>query len=103
VKAIAAGAAIVLSGALLRVTRITRQPVHVRVAVPAHGHVRVAHLAVQPATHFHFSVVPWLAVAAVVFGIWSWHAARRRGLQHLGAAELRARWTNFRSVSKWGW
>lgn len=52
----------------------------------------------------HFALPPWLIGAAgVAFGLWAFHFARKRGLQHLGQAELRNRWTNVRRVSKWGW
>ena len=47
---------------------------------------------------------PWLiGVAGLAFGLWSWHFARKRGLDHLGKAELRTRWANVRRISKWGW
>ena len=52
----------------------------------------------------HFAVPLWLiGVVGVAFGLWSWHYARRRGLQHLGQAELRTRWTAVRGTSRWGW
>ena len=76
IKFSAAVVAVVLSGLLVRVT----------------------------AHHARFVVSPWLiAVSGVVFGLWSWHYARRRGLQHLGEFELRNRWTNARTISSWGW
>jgi hypothetical protein len=53
---------------------------------------------------FHATVPPLLiAVAGVVFGLWAWHYARKRGLQQLGEHELRNRWGAMRGVSKWGW
>ena len=52
----------------------------------------------------HFAVPPALiGIAGVAFGLWAWHYARRRGLQHLGQTELRNRWTAARASSKWGW
>ena len=49
-------------------------------------------------------VVLWLiAIAGVGFGVYQIHAARRRGLVHLGVAELNTRWANVRKISKWGW
>ena len=52
----------------------------------------------------HFAVPPWLiGIIGVAFGLWAWHYARMRGLQHLGQAELRNRWTNVRGISRWGW
>jgi hypothetical protein len=54
--------------------------------------------------NIHFVVPLWLiGVGGVAFGLWSWHYARKRGLQHLGQAELRNRWTTVRGTSKWGW
>ena len=66
---------------------------------------------VQKASHsvhgvkgLHSAMPPWLiGVAGLAFGLWSWHFARKRGLDHLGKAELRTRWTNVRRISKWGW
>lgn len=53
---------------------------------------------------FHPTVPGWLwAVGGVGFGLWAWHYARKRGLQHLGEQELRNRWTIVRGISKWGW
>jgi hypothetical protein len=78
-KAITFITAVVFSGLLMR--------------LPAHGH-----------GHFHMTASPWLlAIGGVGFGVWSWHYARKRGLEHLGAYELRTRWTNARKISKWGW
>ena len=58
----------------------------------------------HPPHHLYLVVPPWLIVlAGVGFGLWSWHHARLRGLQHLGAAELRDRWARVRGISKWGW
>ncbi len=52
----------------------------------------------------HFAVPPWLiGLVGLAFGLWAWHYARRRGLQHLGQAELRTRWTAVRGTSRWGW
>ena len=52
----------------------------------------------------HFAVPPWLiGLAGVAFGLWAWHYARKRGLQHLGQAELRTRWAAVRGSSRWGW
>jgi hypothetical protein len=52
----------------------------------------------------HSALPSWLIViAAVVFALWAWHYARRRGLQHLGRAELNTRWTAVRGISRWGW
>jgi hypothetical protein len=52
----------------------------------------------------HFTVPPELiGLVGVGFGLWAWHYARKRGLQHLGEAELRTRWSNARASSKWGW
>lgn len=52
----------------------------------------------------HPSMSPWLiGVAGLAFGLYSWHFARKRGLQHLSEAELSARWRNVRGISKWGW
>lgn len=52
----------------------------------------------------HFALPPWfIGALGLAFGIWSWHFARKRGLQHLGRAELRTRWTAARGISKWGW
>jgi len=54
--------------------------------------------------NYHFEVPPLLiGLAGLAFGLWAWHYARRRGLQHLGEYELRTRWTNVRGSSKWGW
>lgn len=83
IKAIVFVAALMFSGLLVRL------PVH------PHGHL---HLTFAP------RVYPTLiALAAVGFGIWSWHSARKRGLKHLGDAELRDRWSRVRGISKWGW
>jgi hypothetical protein len=52
----------------------------------------------------HFVVSPELiGVVGIVVGLWAWHYARRRGLQHLGRAELNTRWTAVRGISRWGW
>jgi hypothetical protein len=52
----------------------------------------------------HFAIPPWLiGIVGIGFGLWAWHYARRRGLQHLGKAELLNRWANVRGISKWGW
>ncbi len=52
----------------------------------------------------HFAVPLWLVgIAGLAFGLFAWHYARKRGLQHLGAAELRTRWAAVRGTSKWGW
>jgi len=54
--------------------------------------------------NIHFVVPPWLiGLAGLIFGLWAFHFARRRGLQHLGQAELQNRWTSARGISKWGW
>ena len=54
--------------------------------------------------HVHYKVPPALiGLIAVLFGLWSWHYARKQGLKNLGAAELKTRWTNVKGVSKWGW
>lgn len=54
--------------------------------------------------HLQFVAPPWLiALSGVAFGVWSWHYARKRGLQHLGKAELNTRWKAVRGISKWGW
>jgi hypothetical protein len=67
-----------------------------RPSVRRHGHVAGRLVAVPSPS--------WLiAAGGVFFGLWAWHYARKRGLQHLGAAELNSRWTNVRDVSKWGW
>lgn len=59
---------------------------------------------VRDVGNLHFAVPPWLiGIGGVAFGLWAWHHARRRGLQHLGQAEFRTRWTNVRGISKWGW
>jgi hypothetical protein len=64
----------------------------------------LVHLPVHGHGHLHATANPWvLAIGGVGFGVWSWHYARKRGLQHLGAAELNTRWTNVRRMSKWGW
>jgi hypothetical protein len=64
----------------------------------------LVHLPVHGHGHPHATANPWvLAIGGVGFGVWSWHYARKRGLQHLGAAELNTRWTNVRKMSKWGW
>jgi hypothetical protein len=61
----------------------------------AHGtSVRSAHFAVPPEL---------IGAAGLVLGLWAWHYARKRGLQHLGRAELRSRWTAVRGISRWGW
>jgi hypothetical protein len=53
---------------------------------------------------YHFAVSPLsIGVVGLAFGLWAWHYARKRGLQHLGRAELRARWTAARGISRWGW
>jgi hypothetical protein len=58
----------------------------------------------RPPHQLQFVVHPYLiALAGVVFGVWSWHYARKRGLQHLGATELQSRWTAVKGISKWGW
>jgi hypothetical protein len=52
----------------------------------------------------HFIWPPWLiGLIGLILALWSWHYARMRGLQHLGRAELRARWNTIRGVSRWGW
>jgi hypothetical protein len=52
----------------------------------------------------HFAVSPALIGAiGVGFGLWAWHYARKRGLGHLGQAELNNRWNNTRGISRWGW
>jgi hypothetical protein len=57
----------------------------------------------HPRGHVHLTVSPLLIGAAgVVFGLWSWHYARKRGLQHLGESEARTRWERVREESKWG-
>jgi hypothetical protein len=54
--------------------------------------------------HVHSAMFPWLiGVAGLAFGLWSWHFARKRGLQHLGEHELRTRWKHVRGISTWGW
>lgn len=63
---------------------------------------------VQKASHgvhgVHTAIPPWMiGVGGVIFGLMSWHFGRKRGLQHLGQAELRTRWRNVRRISKWGW
>jgi len=59
---------------------------------------------VQNVQGLHFAIPPWLiGLLGVLFGLWSWHYARKRGLQHLGQAELRTRWAAARGISKWGW
>jgi hypothetical protein len=74
-KALAIGAALVLSGLLEHLF--------------SHGHL-------------HLPVPSWLiAVLGVAFGLWAWHRGRLRGLQHLGTHELRTRWANVRGVSRW--
>jgi len=53
--------------------------------------------------HVHLSVSPaLLGVGGVIFGLWSWHYARKRGLQHLADSELKTRWERVREESKWG-
>jgi len=54
--------------------------------------------------NLHFVVPPWLiGLAGVLFGLWAWHYARKRGLQQLGRAELNNRWNLTRGISRWGW
>lgn len=54
--------------------------------------------------NIHSRVPPWfIGVAGVAFALWALHYARKRGLQHLGEAELRTRWTAVRGISRWGW
>ena len=90
-KALTFVTAIVFSGLLVRLT--TGHGLHLPGHGQEHGHV-----------HLHATANPWLiAILAVLFGVWSWHYARKRGLAHLGAAELNTRWTNARKISKWGW
>lgn len=55
-------------------------------------------------SHIHAVLPLWLlGIGGVAFGFWAWHYARKRGLGHLGQAELSARWGNARKISKWGW
>ena len=92
-KIITAIAAFLLSGILVRAEH--ERAVHVR----PHGHGHA-----QQTTHLHVVLSPWLiAIAAVLFAGFSWHYARKRGLQHLAQAELNTRWTNVKKVSSWGW
>jgi hypothetical protein len=57
----------------------------------------------HPSGHAHLMASPGvIAIAGVIFGIWSWHYARKRGLQHLGKSELATRWERVREESKWG-
>lgn len=74
------------------------------VALLASGLVTKASHSVHSAHGAHLAMPPWLiGVAGLAFGLCSWHFARKRGLQHLGQAELRTRWRNVRGISKWGW
>jgi hypothetical protein len=53
--------------------------------------------------HVHFAIPAWaFAWGGVAFGLWSWHYARKRGLDHLGVAEAKTRWERVRETSKWG-
>lgn len=81
VKALVFVAAVLFSGLL------------VTLSAHSHGHV---------STHMHVSPL-LIALGGVAFGVWSWHYARWRGLQHLAIAEARNRWALARGVSKWGW
>jgi hypothetical protein len=66
--------------------------------------VRGASHGVGNLSHVHFVWPPWLiGVIGVVIGLSAFHYARRRGLAHLGQAELRSRWTTVRGISRWGW
>jgi hypothetical protein len=69
----------------------------------AHGASRNLHN-VHNVHNVHFMVPLWLiGVAGLAFGLWAWHYARKRGLGHLGQAELRTRWAAVRGSSRWGW
>jgi hypothetical protein len=60
--------------------------------------------AVGDVGHLRFTMPPVLiGIIGVVVGLLMFHFARKRGLAHLGAAELSTRWTNVRKISKWGW
>lgn len=66
--------------------------------------VRGASHGVHNLGQVHFVWPPWLVgVIGMAIGLWAWHYARRRGLEHLGQAELRGRWNTVRGISKWGW
>jgi hypothetical protein len=73
---------------------------------PFHGHAKV-HGHALPGVHVHAAGLGkypvLIAIIAVVFAIWAWHYARKRGLIHLAAANLNTQWATVRSVSKWGW
>jgi len=59
---------------------------------------------VHNVSNLHFAMPLWLiGVAGLGVGLWAWHYARKRGLEQLGEAELKTRWTNVRGISKWGW
>jgi hypothetical protein len=66
--------------------------------------MRLERLRGQRFSHLHFMLPPSaIAIVAVLIALFSWHYARKRGLQHLGQHELRTRWNNVRGISKWGW
>jgi len=102
-------------GLLIRILAGAFAPVWVKfgvflVALLASGLVMKASRSVHSA-HGVYNVIgvhpvmpPWLiGVFGLAFGLWSWHYARKRGLQHLSQHELRTRWRNARRISKWGW
>lgn len=64
----------------------------------------VVHGVSHGVSSIHFVWPPWLiGVIGVAIGLLALHFARRRGLEHLGQAELRNRWNTVRGISRWGW
>jgi len=56
------------------------------------------------ASHLHYTMSPVvIGVIGVIVALFALHLGRKRGLGHLGQAELGTRWTNVRKISKWGW
>jgi hypothetical protein len=73
-------------------------------AVIRHGHDEDTAAVTLQSDQGELEVRRWLiGLIGVGFGLWAWHYARKRGLQHLGQSELKTRWNNVRGISRWGW